>query len=102
VRKPPTVFQNSGFLKSCHFLHHSRSTCATAPSRRARCTSTAWYRKQHIDLEISNCDCNGLPSYPMQAHDRCHRIGQMRPVHIHRLVSETTIEDDQPDSLKTL
>lgn len=35
-----------------------------------------------------------LPAARPQAQDRCHRIGQTREVHIYRLVSERTIEEN--------
>ncbi|MET0191728.1 MAG: DEAD/DEAH box helicase, partial [Pseudonocardia sediminis] len=33
------------------------------------------------------------PAVEDQATDRAHRIGRVRPVHVHRLVAEGTLED---------
>ena len=38
--------------------------------------------------------CGQPPVCWLQAQDRCHRIGQTREVHIYRLVSESTIEEN--------
>lgn len=39
-------------------------------------------------------DSDWNPAMDQQAQDRCHRIGQTREVHIYRLVSERTIEEN--------
>eukprot|EP00899_Mesostigma_viride_P018488 jgi/Mesvir1/26640/Mv24037-RA.1 len=39
-------------------------------------------------------DSDWNPAMDQQAQDRCHRIGQTREVHIYRLVSEGTIEEN--------
>ncbi len=39
-------------------------------------------------------DSDWNPAMDAQAQDRCHRIGQTREVHIYRLVSEHTIEEN--------
>uniref|UniRef100_A0A4Y0BL68 Helicase domino n=1 Tax=Anopheles funestus TaxID=62324 RepID=A0A4Y0BL68_ANOFN len=39
-------------------------------------------------------DSDWNPTMDAQAQDRCHRIGQTRDVHIYRLVSEKTIEEN--------
>jgi E1A-binding protein p400 len=39
-------------------------------------------------------DSDWNPSMDAQAQDRCHRIGQTRDVHIYRLISEKTIEEN--------
>ncbi|KAJ8767933.1 hypothetical protein K2173_020873 [Erythroxylum novogranatense] len=39
-------------------------------------------------------DSDWNPAMDQQAQDRCHRIGQTREVHIYRLISENTIEEN--------
>lgn len=39
-------------------------------------------------------DSDWNPTIDAQAQDRCHRIGQTRDVHIYRLISEKTIEEN--------
>ncbi|CAA6665108.1 unnamed protein product [Spirodela intermedia] len=39
-------------------------------------------------------DSDWNPAMDQQAQDRCHRIGQTREVHIYRLISERTIEEN--------
>lgn len=39
-------------------------------------------------------DSDWNPAMDAQAQDRCHRIGQTREVHIYRLISEYTIEEN--------
>ncbi|GMH36700.1 hypothetical protein BSKO_04573 [Bryopsis sp. KO-2023] len=39
-------------------------------------------------------DSDWNPAMDLQAQDRCHRIGQTREVHIYRLVTEHTIEEN--------
>eukprot|EP01047_Picozoa_sp_COSAG01_P023476 COSAG01_NODE_1421_length_10362_cov_10.007113_8_plen_1396_part_00 len=39
-------------------------------------------------------DSDWNPSMDAQAQDRCHRIGQTREVHIYRLISEHTVEEN--------
>ncbi|XP_059662554.1 protein PHOTOPERIOD-INDEPENDENT EARLY FLOWERING 1 isoform X2 [Cornus florida] len=39
-------------------------------------------------------DSDWNPAMDQQAQDRCHRIGQTREVHIYRLISDSTIEEN--------
>ena len=39
-------------------------------------------------------DSDWNPTMDAQAQDRCHRIGQTRDVHIYRLVSDRTVEEN--------
>ena len=39
-------------------------------------------------------DSDWNPAMDAQAQDRCHRIGQLRNVHIYRLISEHTVEEN--------
>ncbi len=38
-------------------------------------------------------DSDWNPQADLQAMDRCHRIGQTKPVHVYRLVTESTVEE---------
>ena len=38
-------------------------------------------------------DSDWNPQADLQAMDRCHRIGQTKPVHVYRLVTEQTVEE---------
>ena len=40
---------------------------------------------------IHDCDFN--PQIDRQAEDRCHRLGQTRPVTVHRLVTAGTVDE---------
>jgi SWI/SNF-related matrix-associated actin-dependent regulator of chromatin subfamily A member 5 len=37
-------------------------------------------------------DSDWNPQMDLQAQDRCHRIGQKKPVHVYRLVTDDTVE----------
>jgi SNF2 family DNA or RNA helicase len=39
-------------------------------------------------------DSDWNPAMDAQAQDRCHRIGQTREVHIYRLISQHTVEEN--------
>lgn len=51
-----------------------------------------------INLTAANSvifyDTDWNPAMDLQAQDRCHRIGQTRTVHIYRLISEQTVEEN--------
>lgn len=53
-----------------------------------------------VGLNLTGADCvifydsDWNPQIDAQAQDRAHRIGQTRPVHIYRLVSERTVEEN--------
>lgn len=51
-----------------------------------------------INLTAADCvvfyDTDWNPAMDKQAQDRCHRIGQTKTVHIYRLISSNTIEEN--------
>eukprot|EP00466_Bigelowiella_natans_P018140 jgi/Bigna1/40705/e_gw1.45.14.1 len=42
---------------------------------------------------VVHYDSDFNPQVDLQAQDRCHRIGQTKPVHVYRLVTEGTVEE---------
>lgn len=44
------------------------------------------------ELWLISCDDMQNPHMDMQAMDRCHRIGQTRPVHVYRLATANSVE----------
>lgn len=47
---------------------------------------------QVSELRLISCDDIQNPHMDMQAMDRCHRIGQTRPVHVYRLATANSVE----------
>ena len=53
-----------------------------------------------VGINLTGADCVILydtdwnPAMDKQAQDRCHRIGQTKTVHIYRLISKNTIEEN--------
>lgn len=57
-------------------------------------------RSGGVGLNLTGADCvvfydsDWNPSMDAQAQDRCHRIGQTRDVHVFRLVTQATVEEN--------
>ena len=47
---------------------------------------------KHNKLSWSYCDPLQNPQQDLQAQDRCHRIGQTRPVMVYRYITSNTID----------
>jgi SNF2 family DNA or RNA helicase len=53
-----------------------------------------------VGINLTGADCvifydtDWNPAMDKQAQDRCHRIGQTKTVHIYRLISVNTIEEN--------
>jgi ATP-dependent DNA helicase len=47
-----------------------------------------------IERVKANCSSDWNPQQDLQAQDRCHRIGQTRPVIVYRLATKGTVEEE--------
>uniref|UniRef100_T1GWQ3 Helicase domino n=1 Tax=Megaselia scalaris TaxID=36166 RepID=T1GWQ3_MEGSC len=71
------------------YLRLDANFCVHSVDQKWRC----WFNLTGADTVIFY-DSDWNPTMDAQAQDRCHRIGQTRDVHIYRLISEKTIEEN--------